>query len=172
MFGNYSLHKFECYCKAAIVGIAISLALVLLAGITSWCKTGDFGYFIACVVYILVATPEFILIGVIPSAVAGAVGAAVGRSGRASACGAMILACIVGEYLWFSWRAWPIATKVWLVVLASAVGALAGGAGAVIGRTATTIGNETRPLQLSSRELVVTGLLAAILLHYIVSRFP
>ena len=119
--------------------------------------------------YIWIATPEFTLFGVIPSAVAGAVGGAVGRVGRASVYGAIILACVAGECMWFSgWKTWPLAAHISLTVLAFALGALAGGAGAVIARTIPTFGDDKAiPLRLSLWESVIAGILGVILLGYI-----
>ena len=157
---------FERCCKAAMVGAAVPVILSLAAGTASWYKTGSFSSLYVCVLYIWVATPEFTLFGVIPSAIAGAIGGAVGRTGRASLYGAMILACVVGEYLWFGgWKTWPIATNISLIAFMSAVGALAGGVGAVIARTIPTADDDQAiPLRLSLWESVIAGILVAMLL--------
>lgn len=158
MSGDRTIREFERYCKATIASGAVPLIVGFLAVIASLCK-GSFS------LEVWGTAVEFVVIGVIPCAVAGFVGASVGRSGRAGAYGAIMLACVAAEYLWFNgWRLWPIGTNVWLIVFVSGVGALTAGAGAVIGRTVPATGDETRSLRLSLRELAVAGLLTAILL--------
>ena len=114
--------KFERYCKATMVGVAVPIIVSLLALIASVC-TGNFS------LDVWGSMVQFVAIGAIPGAVAGAIGAAAVRFGCAMGCGAAIFACVAGESFWFAgWGARPSGTDLWLFVSACVVGGLSGSA--------------------------------------------
>jgi hypothetical protein len=104
---------------------------------------------------------EFAVLSMIPSTIAGAIGAAVGRYGQSGIYGALLFSSLATEYSFLDRR--NIWVAVGIVVFASIFGALVGEAGAVIGRSVSNAGEKGGQLQRSRAELVVHALLVAIL---------
>ena len=159
MTDNDRCSTFERCCKAAIIGCVIPFSVVIFGIATSLCKDS-----LSLEVWGMAV--EFLVISLIPAAVAGGVGGAAKNYGHASAWGAIIFLCVAGEYIWFGcWNTWSVVAQI--LVFALVVGALSGGVGAVIGRTAPATDEEPRRLRISLLELLITGFLGVILLTYL-----
>jgi hypothetical protein len=152
---------FERYCKASLVGAVVPLVVAATSLVVSIAKGNSsldvWGDIVSA-----------FALGAVPCVVAGAVGAAAVRFGRAAAFGAALLACGAIEVVCFvRWQGMPLGGPLLLGALAPTVGALCGGGGAIAARTAP-IGCDSPPRPRAPRgEWIAMGLLASLVLAWI-----